>query len=168
LTVINGVDAENLRALVDQVGSDSEEGHYTFRAVTTWDSGAHSTTRIRGFSLESDEPSSLLGNDRAPNAVEIVLGALGGCLSVGVAYVAALRAIRIRSLRFEIEGRLDIRGFLGIEGPRPGYEQIRVAVFLDSDAKRADLQALLDHVVRTSPVTDIIAHGVAVEIVLAE
>jgi uncharacterized OsmC-like protein len=160
--VINGVDAENLRVAIDQVGSNPEEGHYTFRAITTWDSGAHSTTRIRGFSLESDEPSGLFGSDRAPNAVEIVLGALGGCLSVGVAYVAALRTIHIRSLRFEIEGRLDIRGFFGISGARPVYEHIRVEVFLDSDAKRADLQALIEQVIRTSPVTDIIAHGIAV------
>jgi uncharacterized OsmC-like protein len=166
--VINGVDTENLRLLIDRVANHPEEGKFTFRTVTSWDSNAHSTTRIRGFTLESDEPAGLLGGDKAPNAVELILGALGSCLSVGVVYHAALRGIRIRALRFEIEGQLDVRAFLGLSGARPGYQHIQVTVNLDSEAERTDLQDLLEQVIRTSPVADIISHHVPLDISLAK
>ncbi len=166
--MINGVDTENLRSLIDRVATHPEEGKFTFRAVTSWDSNAHSVTRIRGFTLEGDEPAGLLGGDTAPNAVELILGALGSCLSVGVAYQASLRGIRIRALRFEIEGRLDVRAFLGLSGDRPGYQHIQVMVNLDSEAERTDLQALLEQVIHTSPVADIISHHVPLDISLAE
>ncbi len=166
--MINGVDVKNLRSTIDTVAKDPEEGHYTFQAVTSWSGGAYSTTRIRNFCIECDEPSSLSGTDRSTNAVELVLAALGGCLSVGVSYAASLRGITIRSLRIDLEGNLDIRGFFGLSGARPGYEQIRVTVHLDSEADRTELESLLERVIRTSPVVDIVTHGVPVRLTLAD
>jgi uncharacterized OsmC-like protein len=166
--MINGVDEEKLRSTIDQVDHDPAAGHYIFKATTTWDTGAHSITRIRNFTLESDEPPGLLGTDLAPNAVEQVLGALGGCLTVGIAYATAARGIQMYSLRFDIEGYLDIRGFFGQEGIHPGYERIEVTVHLESDAERKDLESLVDGVIKTSPVRDIITRGVPVRVTLAD
>ncbi|MDD1698100.1 MAG: OsmC family protein, partial [Methanoregula sp.] len=104
----------------------------------------------------------------APNAVELVLSALGACLTVGVAYVAAQQGIMIHSLKFTIEGELDIRGFFGMKGIHPGYEQISVTVHLHADAERKKLETLLSTVIETSPVRDIIARNVPVNIQLAK
>jgi len=42
-----------------------------------------------------------------------------------------------------------------------------VQAYLESDAKRQDLEKLLDKVIQTSPVTDIVARGIPVSIYLA-
>ncbi len=164
---VNGVDVVGLRSAIGSVEKDPALGHYTFSAMTTWNGGARSSTLIRGFTIEADEPVGLLGSNTAPNAVELVLSALGACLTVGVAYVASQQGIMIQSLQFTIEGELDIRGFFGMKGIHPGYEHIRVTVDLHADAGREKLEALLATVIETSPVRDIIARNVPVNIQLA-
>ncbi len=164
---LNGVDTDALRATMEKVNQDPEEGHLTFRATTAWASGAHSVSSVRKFSLEADEPLSLLGTDLATNAVEQVLAALGGCLTVGVVYQAALAGISLESLAFEIEGYLDIRGFLGDEEVEPGYQRIMVTVRMQAKAPRAELENLMARATRTSPVMDIIARGVPVALQMA-
>jgi rubredoxin/uncharacterized OsmC-like protein len=164
---LNGVDTDALRATMEKVNQDSKEGHLTFRATTAWASGAHSVSSVRKFSLEADEPLSLLGTDLAPNAVEQVLAALGGCLTVGVVYQAALAGISLESLAFEIEGYLDIRGFFGDDEVEPGYQRIMVTVRMQAKAPRAELENLLARAARTSPVMDIIARGVPVALQMA-
>ncbi len=165
--VLNGVDVEKLRKTIDQVEVDPEKGHYLHQVQTRWNGGAHSTSTIRQFTVESDEPEEILGSDQAPNAVELVLSALGGCLCVGVAYLAALWGIEIQSRRFEIEGQLDVRGFFGLTGAHPGYERIQVMVYVQSNTERKKLESLLEQVIQTSPVQDIITRNVLVQIQLA-
>jgi uncharacterized OsmC-like protein len=163
----NGIDVLELRSTIERVEKDPALGHYTFSATTTWNGGARSSTRIREFTIEGDEPAGLLGSDTAPNAVELVLSALGACLIVGVAYGAALRGISIQSMSFTSEGELDIRGFFGMKGIHPGYERISVMVHLQSDAGREELETLLTTVIETSPVRDIIVRNVPLNIQLA-
>ena len=165
---INGIDVIELRSTIERVEKDPSLGLYTFRGMTTWRGGARSSTDIRGFTIEGDEPAGLLGSNTAPNAVELVLAALGACLTVGVTYVAAQRGITIQSMDFTIEGELDIRGFFGMKGIHPGYEHIGVMVHLQADAKREELETLLTTVIETSPVRDIIARNVPVNIQLAK
>jgi uncharacterized OsmC-like protein len=164
---LNGVDADALRATIEKVNENPEEGHFIFRATTAWASGAHSVTSVRNFSLEADEPLSLLGTDLATNAVEQVLAALGGCLTVGVIYQAALSGIRLESLAFEIDGYLDIRGFFGNDEAEPGYQWIMVTVRMQADTTRDEVEKLLARAARTSPVMDIITRGVPVAIQMA-
>lgn len=163
----NGVDVNNLVAAVDAMKSDRAKAQLKFRTHTTWLNGAHSRTKIKDFTIEADEPAVLLGSNKAPNAVELVLAALGSCLSVGFAYAAAARGIDLQSMEFDIEGDLDLQGFLGISDEvRPGYERIRVSCKLKSDAPRDKIKDLIEYVVRTSPVTDIIRNPVPVTISL--
>jgi len=164
---INGIDVVGLRSAIGSVEKDPALGHYTFSGMTTWKGGARSSTLIRGFTIDADEPVGLLGSNTAPNAVELVLSALGACLTVGVAYVAARQGIMIQSLKFTIEGDLDIRGFFGVKGIHPGYEHISVTVHLHADAGSEELETLLATVIETSPVRDIIARNVPVNIQLA-
>jgi len=165
---INGIDVTGLRSAIGSVEKDPALAHYTFSGMTAWKGGARSSTIIRGFTIKADEPVGLLGSNTAPNAVELVLSALGACLTVGVAYVAAQRGITIQSLNFTIEGELDIRGFFGMKGIHPGYERIGVTVHLQADAAREELETLLTTVIETSPVRDIIARNVPLNIQLAK
>lgn len=175
----NGVDVARLVQTVEAIQRDPGLATFRFRAANTWVDGGHSRTEIRGFwgagqedtsrseafVLDGDEPAVLLGADRGPNAVEAVLHALASCLAVGTAYNAAARGIRVRSLRFELEGELDLHGFLGLSDEvRPGYQDVRVVYDIDADATTEELDALCAHVTRTSPVLDILRNPVHVSV----
>jgi uncharacterized OsmC-like protein len=175
-TVVNGVDVSALEGAVETISDDHNVGMFTFRAQTEWTDALKSVTTIdefdqagetvstREFAIEGDEPEQILGERTAPNAVELLLSALGSCLSVGYAANAAAMGIELDDLKFEIEGDVDLRGFLGIsEDVRPGFDTVHCTVYVDADASADDLAALQERVESTSPLMDNIAHAVRLE-----
>jgi uncharacterized OsmC-like protein len=165
----NGVDVEKLAETVNAVKADPKNAQVKFMANTKWISGAYSKTKIRDFVIECDEPSALLGTNKVPNPVEIILAALGSCLAVGFAYNAAARDINLESLDISVEGDLDLRGFLGVSGDvRPGYQNIKATCRIKSDASKEKLRELYEHVKRTSPVGDIIRNAEPIMITLED
>jgi uncharacterized OsmC-like protein len=173
----NGVNLEALIGTVTAVKSDPSLARFRFRAHNRWVAGAHSKTTIQGFYgtgkedssrknpfvLEGDEPPVLLGGDAGPNAVEAVLHALASCLVVGFVYNAAARGIGIDSMELDLEGDLDLQGFLGLsKSVRPGYEGIRVICRVKSSATDAELQDLWTTSQEISPVLDIVRNPVPV------
>lgn len=177
----NGVNVDQLVQTIEAVKDRPEIAKFQFRAHTTWEGGARSRTEIQGlhgalqedtsreepFVVIGDEPPVLLGHNAGPNAVESVLQALAGCLTVGFVYNAAARGIEVRSLDFDLEGDLDLHAFLGLsEDSRAGYEGIRVRYHVDADAPREQLEELCEYVQRTSPVLDIIRNPVPVNVEL--
>lgn len=183
VNLVNGVDVERLVETVNAVKANPKLAQFRFRAHTDWDGGGrcHTTikeffgvgqedaTRAAPFVLKGDEPSVLLGDNTAPNAVEVVLHALASCLAVGCAYNAAAQGIRVEALTFDLEGDLDLQGFLGLsDQARPGFRSIRVTYHVKADAPREKLEALCEHVQRTSPLLDIIRNPVPVSIELAD
>jgi uncharacterized OsmC-like protein len=179
----NGVDVNQLTETINLIKNDPSLAHFQFRSKTKWIDGGHSRTTIQDFygagqedssrqdpfEIDGDEPPILLGGNAAPNAVESVLHSLASCLAVGVVYNAAARGIHIESLEFELEGDLDLRAFLGIsEDVRPGYEQINVNYWIESDAPREEIEELCEYVQKTSPVLDIINNAVPVSVSLKE
>ncbi|RAX45893.1 OsmC family peroxiredoxin [Arthrobacter sp. AQ5-06] len=177
----NGIDVDRLVGTIGAIQSDPAMASFTFKATTTWLDGTHNTGNILGFThagepdtgrtgsfvLEGDEPPVLLGNNAGPNAVELLLQALGFCYSVGYAANAAAQGIEIRSLEFQVEGDLDARPFLGLDGPRPGFTAIRATARVSSpNATPEQLQALCRYVQDTSPVRDCLANPVPVHTTL--
>ena len=179
---VNGVDVDQLVGTINAVKQNPEIARFQFRAHTDWQSGGHSRTTIKQFYgalqedasrtqpfvLDGDEPPVLLGHNAGPNAVEAVLHALASCLAVGFVYNAAAQGIRVDSLDFDLEGDLDLNGFLGLsDAVRPGYQAIKVVYRAKTDAPREQVEALCEYVQRTSPVLDIIRNPVAVTVELA-
>ncbi len=177
-TIRNGVDVDRLVQTIDAIKRDAGIGSFTFRASTTWEEGGTSRSQIASFRhagtevshasthvLVGDEPDVLLGQDRGPNAVELVLAALGFCYSVGFAYNAAALGYELEELSYELEGDLDLRNFVGIdEGPRPGFTEIRAKARARArNATPEQLEQLCQYVQDTSPVRDIIANPVPVK-----
>lgn len=180
-TVRNGVDVDRLVQTIDAIKGDAGVAGFTFRSTTTWQEGGASTSEIASFRhmgnetahsqahvLRGDEPDVLLGKDTGPNAVELVLAALGFCYAVGFAYNAAALGYELEELSYDIEGDLDLRNFVGIEeGPRPGFTAIRVHGRAKArNASKEQLDELCRYVQKTSPVGDIIANPVPVDVSL--
>lgn len=177
-TIANGVNVTQLVDTIELIKGDPSLARFRFRSRTDWKTGGSCETHIAGFygagtemerakahTLAGDEPPVLLGTDTAPNAVEAVLHALASCISVGYVYNAAARGITLESLHFDAEGELDLHAFLGLsDATRPGFERITFTATVKADASRKDLEALCDHVQRTSPVLDIIRNPVPVSI----
>jgi uncharacterized OsmC-like protein len=175
-TIRNGVDVDRLVATIDAIKQNTSLAQFTFRAKSTWESGARSKGRIDGFKhaggevahsqvleLTGDEPAVLIGTDTGPNAVELVLQALAFCYGVGVVYNAAAQGIEIDELRYEVEGDLDLHRFVGLGGPRAGFSTIRAKAYIrSSNATRDQLVDLCQYVQETSPVRDILAEPVSV------
>jgi len=174
----NGIDVEQLVQTIEAIKTDPGLASFTFRARTSWREGTHSVgeigaclhageedrSRAAPFVLNGDEPPVLLGRNNGPNAVELLLAALGFCYAVGFVANAAARGIELEALAYEIEGDLDLRSFLGIDaGTRPGYHGIRAKVSVKAaHASERELQELFMYVQDTSPVRDALANPVPV------
>ena len=176
---INGVNVDQLMQTINAIEENPSLAHFTFKAENEWIEGGHSRTTIKefrgagedgssrtqAFELHGDEPPVLLGENKAPNAVEAALHALASCLATGFAYNAAAQGIEIDHLEFDIEGELDLRAFLGLsEEVRPGYRNVRVRYRVKADAPREKLEELCAYVQKTSPVMDIFTHAVPVSV----
>jgi len=177
-STVNGVDLDRLSGTIDAITTDPALARFQFRARNHWIDGGYSRTTIKDFygagqedatrtepfTVDTDEPPVLLGQNRAPNTVEYVLHALAACVSGTIVYHAAARGIALDGVETTIQGDLDLHGFLGLDGnARPGYEQIRVAINVTGDFGDDQL-AELASLVRYSPVRDIVSNPVPVAI----
>lgn len=169
MAMINGLDTNNLMNVVEAVKQKWEMGKTVWTASTTWKGGFKVETCSRDFTLMADEPEMLCGTNTAANPVEMVLQAYGACLSIGYAMNAAVQGINISDIKIDLEGEIDLPGFLGLEPPEklnmdklPGFKTIAVKVKMKADADAAKLQALHKHVVSTSPVGITLSRPVAI------
>jgi hypothetical protein len=77
-------------------------------------------------------------------------------------YHAAVRGIKLKKVESELEGDLDLRGFLAISGEvRPGYQEIRVNFKVGTDPENVET---LKGLIRLSPVYDVVSTGTRVVI----
>ncbi|MGH8872223.1 MAG: OsmC family protein [Acidimicrobiia bacterium] len=181
MTSSNGIDVGRLVETIEAIKGDPDLGAFTFRAKSSWVDGTHNVGEIVGFThagsddesraapfvLQGDEPPVLLGSNNGPNAVELLLQALAFCYAVGYVANAAAQGIEISRMDYEIEGDLDVRPFLGLEGPRPGFTRIRAKGIVSSpNASREQLEELCRYVQDTSPVRDCLANTIPVETTL--
>jgi len=172
---LNGVDLGVVQETVKAIEGDPELGACKFRVHNRWITAGHNRASINGFYgakqemsrpepfvSDADEPPVLAGTDLGANPVEHLLRALAGCMMTTVVYYAALRGIRVEELEMDLEGDLDLRGFLGIsKDVRNGYQAIRVNFRVKTDEQNLDRLKALS---KLSPVYDVITNGTKVAI----
>lgn len=175
---LNGVDLDTLTGTVEAIQADPELGVSKFRASNTWLSGNHNRSEVMGFyaakqeiahvqtfTMEADEPAILAGGDQAANPVEHLLHALASCLTTSMVAHAAVRGIEIEALESELEGDIDLNGFLGLDEEVPkGFTDIRVKFRVKADPK--DL-GRIERLAMFSPVFNTITAGAMVDVDVA-
>ena len=115
---VNGVDTATLFATIDAVRDQPELAKFQFRTVHDWVSGTHSEGRFPGFHgagqehthvhptvVRADHPAVLVGNDNGPTPAELLLNALGACLTAGIGNIAAARGIELTGRPLPGRGR---------------------------------------------------------------
>jgi uncharacterized OsmC-like protein len=172
---VNGIHMETLQGTVNAIEQEPDLGQCRFRACNKWLGGNHNRTTITGFygarqeiahqqvfELHADEPPILAGNDAGANPVEHLLNALAACLTTSMVAHAAVRGIHIEELESELEGDIDLRGFLGLSSEVPkGFTDIRVNFKVKSDV---DNMERLKRLAAYSPVFNTITQGANVDI----
>src|SRR5207253_4759697 len=83
-------------------------------SINAWTAGGNNMSPApRRFTIMVDEPSELGGVDGAPNPVEVLLSALAGCVTAGIATNAQMFGVPIDAIDIDLEADVDARGFLG-------------------------------------------------------
>jgi uncharacterized OsmC-like protein len=180
IKVDNGVNIDELRTARTALTEAPEAAYFKWRASCNWVRGVHSRTTVQGFfglgaeqtraksfTYDADHPELFAAEDNGATPVEYVLVALASCLTAGIASVAQNRNIQLRSVRATVEAGMDMQGILGIDSEvRNGFDGIKVTFYIDADATRAEIAALVAQSQRRSAVFDIITNptNVAVEV----
>lgn len=162
-TIVNGINVDDLRALIAAVDKDASAGKTNWHVATTWQGQTRSRAEIAGFGLggehierrfmiDIDEPCELGGSNRAANPQEHLLAALNACIMVGYVAQCAVRGINLESLTIETKGDIDLRGFLGLDpSVAPGYESLNYTVRIKGDGTREQFSEIHEAVMATSP-----------------
>lgn len=130
-----------------------------YRVESRQEAGLRSRVKIRQFTFDVDEPTSLGGGDSAPSPVEYALAALASCQEITYRLHADHLGIPIDNVAVTLEGDLDLRGFFAVDDAvRPGFVDIRGTVTIESLAPRAELVRLKEHVDAHCPVFDLLSN----------
>jgi uncharacterized OsmC-like protein len=176
--VINGVNVTDLMQTIDAVKADPTVAKFRFRLNNEWLEGGHNRStlnefygasqlhqRAKSFLIHADEPIVLLGRDQAPNPAEYLLTALAACVTSSLVYHAAARGIKIEEIESQVEGDVDVRGFLGLdENVRNGFQNIRMTLAIHADVTDEQLEELASLGTGFSPVFDSVTNGVPVTV----
>ena len=177
---MNGVDVGALFETIDAIKDNASIAKFKFRARNQWENGGVNRTTIdefygaceprthaEPFVFTADEPPLLLGTDAGANPVEFLLTGLAACVTTSIAYHGAARGIKITSLSSELEGDLDLHGFLGIsKSVRPGYQKIQMKFRIEGDASREELVELVQSAKHLSPVYDVVSQSVPIAVIV--
>lgn len=172
---INGVDLQTLMGTVNAIKDQPELGACRFRARNAWLGGNHNRSTVTGFhgakqeiahkqtfTMDADEPAILAGNDEGANPVEHLLHALASCLTTSMVAHAAVRGIEIEALESELEGDIDLRGFLGLAADVPrGHTHIRAKFRVRTKPENLDR---VRELIAYSPVFNTISRGARVDV----
>ena len=172
---VNGIDLDTLLETVGAIKADPELGIARFRASNTWLEGNRNRTTVTGFygakqeikhaqnfAMDADEPPILAGRDTAPNPVEHLLHALASCLTTSLVAHAAVRGIAIDEVESELEGDIDLNGFLGLDPSVPkGYTAIRAKFRIEAEP---DDMEEIESLAMFSPVFNTITQGANVTV----
>ena len=181
IKVDNGVNVEALLGARTALTEAPEAAKFKWRATCDWVRGTHSRTTVqnfyglgaeqarpKAFNYDADHPELFASEDKGATPVEYVLVALAACLTAGIAAVAQNRQIQVRSIKATLEAGMDMQGILGIDSEvRNGFDGIRITFYIDADATRADIAALVAQSQRRSAVFDIITNPTNVAVGVA-
>ena len=135
-----------------------------WRARVRWQGGFNAKAYMRNHTVEMDEPSDLDATDLAASAHEVLLSAVGSCMTVGFILNATKRGIKIHDLEIALESNFEnILKWAGLaETGNPGYGSITAKLFVKADADEDALRDIWRLAVEGSPVTQTVAREVTI------
>lgn len=179
--VINGVDTARLFETVESIRKSPNLAVFRFRLNNNWVEGGRNKSKIQNFYgagvedatrkepfvIEADEPAVLLGADKAPNPAEYLLHALAACVTTSMVYHAAKKGIQIKEVESRVEGKIDLRGFLGVADDVPtGFDDIQMLFKVKANVPDDQLADVLALGPKFSPVFDTVRRPIPITVKL--
>jgi hypothetical protein len=127
-----------------------------------------STVYCRNFSFDVGQPASFEEKDRHPSAVEVMLGALAGDLTVGFANECSRSGIGIDDVEITIKGRLgNVLAHLGLQEGDPSFQKIEVKCFASTMEAEGRVRDAWERTVLHSPIASTLKRAVDLDLKLA-
>ncbi|WP_375238785.1 OsmC family protein [Aurantibacter sp.] len=161
--MLNNINVSGLSEYANEVKENNIQGKASYGVELNWESGTKTRVKtknmvlgnhklIRDFSFIIDEPTQLLGVNCAPNPAEYMLGGLAGCMAVTFMAGATAMDIQISELKLEIDGELDLQGFLGLNSEiNAGFPELKFIFHVKGSGTKEQYKNLMDRVTRHSP-----------------
>lgn len=155
---------ESLLNLIQGIQKNPEQADATFKAKSTLENGFVSDVKIRNFDFVSDEPVELGGTNEGPNPVEYVLGAFAACQEIVVKAYATVLDIDVKAVHVEVNGNLDLHGFLNLSDERAGFKSVSYKTTVETNETDTEKLKILEKLsVDRCPVLDIIRNPVQID-----
>ncbi|MGC8601157.1 MAG: OsmC family protein [Thermoprotei archaeon] len=152
-----------LKETIEAIQTDPKKAVMEFRALVRSIEGLEVLATSRDHAIVIDEPADLDGSDKGANPVEILLQALGACNTIATLAFAKAMGIKIDSITTEVSGKLDLRGFLGLDpNVRPGFLEINMQTKIKSSEPREKINQLMEYAEAHCPVKDTLSKGTKV------
>jgi len=175
IDLVNGIEIDTLQNTVKAIQEEPELAKCRFHVTNKWLGANHNCTTVSSFygarqeiehkqpfELHADEPPILAGQDQAANPVEHLLHALASCVTTSLVAHAAVRGIHLEEVESEIEGDIDIQGYLGLSKDVPkSYKDIRIKFKVKTDEQNTER---LKRLAEFSPVYNTLINGTNVDI----
>lgn len=178
---LNGIDLEATLGARDALAEQPAAAAFTWRATSEWVDGTHTRTTFEDFfglgadqahrqtfHVDTDHPELFAAQDNGVTPIEMLLSGLAGCLTAGIASVAANRGVQLHSVKATVAGDMDMRGILGIDPEvRNGYDSIQVTYQIEADATREEIEGIVAQSQKRSAVFDALANPTTIEVTVA-
>jgi len=161
--MLNNINIAGLSEYANEVKDQNIQGKASYGVKLNWESGTKTTVStknmmlgahklVRNFKFTIDEPSELLGVNSAPNPAEYMLSGMAGCMAVTFMAGATAMNIEINELQLEIDGELDLQGFLGLNPDvNPGFPELKFIFHVKGSGTHEQYEKLMDRVTKHSP-----------------
>ncbi len=114
-----------------------------------------------------DEPGGLSGPDPTYQPLDMLLAALGSCLVGSIRAHAAAQGVFLSALALDVEADLAMAPTSAAHPPSLGFDEVRVAVHINSDAPQEALAALVTRATLRSQVASTLHDGTQLSVVLS-
>lgn len=148
-----------------ELARDLEEAQrFVWRVRVNWNQGMRARAYARNHSFEVGQPASFDTADAAVSALEYLLGAVGGALAVGFQWRLSRAGVQVQALEIALEASChDVLHFLGIqETGEPGLDELRMKVYLSSDAEPARVESIWQDTLKRCPLAGSLARRVPI------
>ncbi len=157
MSSLNDMDPAELAAYVTTVRAEPARAERSPRLAAEWLGGDRSRVQIDGKTLDVSGPEHL-------DPMQLVLAAYASCVIELIATHATLMGLAVQSIELGLDAHFDIRTYLGLVGPSPGYDRLALAVRLRAEGITTDqVNRLQDAIERASPVGATLADPLRIE-----
>lgn len=164
---LNGIDLDKLqvtRRLIEADASGSlANPHY--ESTIVWNNAYQTKSQVTdGQEVIGDEPEQYGGKGSGITPQDLLLTAIGNCLAA--TYIGGLSAagVTVTSLRLNVSGCVNFRAAYDLEIANPGFENIKIAVDIQTDSSPTKVQKILGKLLHTAPIPDTIIRPVPLDI----